>query len=80
MAKAEKIPPYNSAISSVLVHHYSFFQGVFMSSPLVLSPKECQGKAWHPPVDASFAAQQALLPLHAGELAKAAASMPLALM
>ena len=51
-----------------------------MSSPLVLSPKECQGKAWHPPVDASFAAQQALLPLHAGELAKAAATMPLALM
>ena len=51
-----------------------------MSSPLVLSPKECQGKTWHPPVDASFAAQKALLPLHAGELAKAAATMPLALM
>ncbi|MDP3536556.1 MAG: SapC family protein [Halomonas sp.] len=50
-----------------------------MSNPLVLSPKECQGKTWHPPVDVSFAAQQALLPLHAGELAKAAATMPIAM-
>ena len=50
-----------------------------MSTPLVLSPKECQGKTWHPPVDLSFAAGEALLPLHAGELAQAAASMPLAL-
>jgi hypothetical protein len=50
-----------------------------MSKPLVLSPKECQGKTWHPPQDLGFAAAQALLPLHAGELAKAAASLPLAL-
>lgn len=50
-----------------------------MPNPLVLSPKECQGKTWHPPVDLAFAAEQALLPLHAGELAKAAATMPLAL-
>ena len=50
-----------------------------MSTPLVLSPKECQGKTWHPPVDLSFAAHQALIPLHAGELAKAASSMPIAL-
>lgn len=50
-----------------------------MNSTLVLSPKECQGKTWHPPVDLAFAANTALLPLHAGELAKAAASMPVAL-
>lgn len=50
-----------------------------MSTPLVLSPKECQGLTWHPPVDLTFAADQALLPLHAGELAKVAATMPLAL-
>lgn len=50
-----------------------------MPNPLVLSPKECQGKTWHPPVDLSFAADKALIPLHAGELAKAAATMPLAL-
>nr|WP_273424407.1 SapC family protein [Halomonas sp.] len=50
-----------------------------MPTPLVLSPKECQGKAWHPPVDVSFASDKALIPLHAGELAKAAATMPIAL-
>ncbi|XKH59403.1 SapC family protein [Halomonas sediminis] len=50
-----------------------------MPNPLVLSPKECQGKTWHPPIDLSFAADKALIPLHAGELAKAAATMPLAL-
>lgn len=49
-----------------------------MSIPLVLSPKECQGLTWHSPVDLNFAANKALIPLHAGELAKAAASMPLA--
>ena len=49
-----------------------------MSQPLVLSPKECQGKTWHPPQDLGFAQHRALIPLHAGELAKAAASMPLA--
>lgn len=51
-----------------------------MSNPLVLSPKECQNKTWHPPSDLAFAQHQALLPLHAGELGKAAASMPLAMM
>lgn len=50
-----------------------------MPNPLVLSPKECQGKTWHPPIDLSCAADKALIPLHAGELAKAAATMPLAL-
>lgn len=50
-----------------------------MPTSLVLSPKECQGLSWYPPLDLAFAAHQALLPLHAGELAKAAASMPLAL-
>jgi hypothetical protein len=50
-----------------------------MSQPLVLSPKECQGKTWHPPVDLNFTAHKPLIPLHAGELAKAAATMPLAL-
>ena len=50
-----------------------------MPNPLVLSPKECQDKTWHPPHDLNFAANKALVPLHAGELAKAAATMPLAL-
>ncbi|WP_339885709.1 SapC family protein [Vreelandella maris] len=50
-----------------------------MANPLVLSPKECQGKTWYTPIDLSFAANKALIPLHAGELAKAAATMPLAL-
>ena len=50
-----------------------------MPTPLVLSPKECQGKTWYPPIDLSFAANRALIPLHAGELAKVAATMPLAL-
>lgn len=50
-----------------------------MANPLVLSPKECQGKTWYTPNDLSFAANKALIPLHAGELAKAAATMPLAL-
>jgi hypothetical protein len=50
-----------------------------MPNPLVVTPKECQGLTWHPPVDLAFAASQPLLPLHAGELAKAAATMPLAL-
>jgi hypothetical protein len=51
-----------------------------MANPLVLSPKECQGKTWHPPVDLAFAADRSLMPLHAGELGKAAATMPLALL
>jgi hypothetical protein len=50
-----------------------------MSNYLVISPKECQGLAWHPPRDVSFAATNPLVPLHAGELAKAAATMPLAI-
>lgn len=49
-----------------------------MPQPLVLSPKECQGKAWHPPQDLAFAQHRSLIPLHAGELAKAVAAMPLA--
>jgi len=49
-----------------------------MSQPLVLSPKECQGKTWYPPQDLAFAQYRSLIPLHAGELAKAAAAMPLA--
>ncbi|MCK0751813.1 SapC family protein [Chromohalobacter japonicus] len=49
-----------------------------MPNPLVISPKECWGLTWHPPIDLSFAAETVLLPLHAGEMAKAAASMPLA--
>ncbi|WP_432414832.1 SapC family protein [Chromohalobacter israelensis] len=48
-----------------------------MSQSLVLSPRECQGKTWHPPQDLAFAQHRALIPLHAGELAKAAAAMPL---
>lgn len=47
--------------------------------PLAISPKDCQGKRWHPPQDLSFAQGAALLPVHAGELARAAAAMPLAL-
>tara|TARA_R110000751_G_scaffold184405_1_gene290842 strand:+ start:385 stop:1176 length:792 start_codon:yes stop_codon:yes gene_type:complete len=53
--------------------------GVFMSTYLVISPKECQGLAWYPPRDVGFAATNPLVPLHAGELAKAAATMPLAI-
>ncbi|MGB2149521.1 MAG: SapC family protein [Cobetia amphilecti] len=49
-----------------------------MSQPLVLSPKECQDKRWHPPQNLAFAQHRSLIPLHAGELAKAASSMPLA--
>ena len=49
-----------------------------MTRPLILSARECQGRAWHPPQDLSFAQYRALIPLHAGELAKAASSMPLA--
>lgn len=50
-----------------------------MSNLLVISPKECAGLSWYPPADVSFAATNPLVPLHAGELAKAAASMPLAI-
>lgn len=49
-----------------------------MSQPLVLSPRECQGKTWHPPQNLAFAQHRSLIPLNAGELAKAAAAMPLA--
>lgn len=50
-----------------------------MPRPLVLRPEECRHYSWHPPQDFSFARQQALVPLHAGELARAAAAMPLAI-
>ncbi|MFG6157356.1 SapC family protein [Halomonas sp. 1390] len=49
-----------------------------MSQSLVLSPRECQGKSWLPPKDLRFAQHRSLILLHAGELAKAAAAMPLA--
>ena len=50
-----------------------------MPNYLAISPKECEGLAWLPPQDVHFAAHNALVPLHAGELAKAASAMPLAL-
>ncbi len=50
-----------------------------MPNLLAISPKECQGLSWYPPRNLSFAAQHHLIPLHAGELAQAAATMPLAL-
>lgn len=50
-----------------------------MPNYLAISPKECQGLAWHPPRDLSFAASNPLVPIHAGEMAKAAASMPIAI-
>jgi hypothetical protein len=46
---------------------------------LVITPKECQSECWPPPENFNFAANQGFIPLHAGELAKAVASMPLAL-
>lgn len=49
-----------------------------MSNPLIVSPKTCQGLSWCPPADVSFAASEPLIPLHAGELSNAAATMPLA--
>lgn len=48
-------------------------------SPWVIAPTHCRDKSWHRPQDLSFAQTQALIPLHAGELSQAAASMPLAL-
>ncbi|WNL43446.1 SapC family protein [Halomonas sp. PAMB 3264] len=50
-----------------------------MATPLALGPRECEGKTWHPPQDVTFAASRALMPLHGGELSRAAVSMPLAL-
>lgn len=50
-----------------------------MPSFLALSPKECEPYRWQVPADLAFAQHQALLPLHAGEIGKAAASMPLSL-
>lgn len=49
-----------------------------MPNPLIVSPKTCQGLSWFPPTDVAFAAREPLIPLHAGELANAAATMPLA--
>ena len=51
-----------------------------MPKILALSPKDCQGKSWRMPADLAHLQHQSLIPLHAGELAKAAASMPLALL
>lgn len=50
-----------------------------MSNYLAIGPKECEGLAWFPPQDVRFSAHNPLIPLHAGELAKAASAMPLAL-
>ena len=50
-----------------------------MPNLLAISPNERQGLTWHPPRDLSFAAHHHLIPLHAGELAQAASTMPLAL-
>ena len=50
-----------------------------MSSFLALSPKDCQAYTWRVPTTLSFAQHRALIPVHAGELSHAAASMPLAL-
>lgn len=50
-----------------------------MRAPWIISPHNCQSLRWVCPQDLNFAGSYALLPLHAGELAKAAASMPLAL-
>ncbi|MFI0471719.1 SapC family protein [Halomonas sp. HMF6819] len=49
-----------------------------MANPLIVSPTTCQGLSWFPPVDVRFAAGEPLIPLHAGELSNAAATMPLA--
>ena len=49
-----------------------------MATFLALSPKDCEGKGWLVPHDLSHLQAHVLIPLHAGELAKAAASMPLA--
>lgn len=50
-----------------------------MPKPLALTPADCQGKRWRVPADLAHRQHHPLIPLHAGELAKAAASMPLAL-
>ncbi|MCD1652494.1 hypothetical protein K8090_15760 [Halomonas meridiana] len=50
-----------------------------MPSPLVLSPKECQEKTWHPPHVLNFVANKDFTVLLAGKIAKAAATMLLAL-
>jgi len=49
-----------------------------MSNTLIVTPNECVGLSWHPPVDVSFATREPLIPMHAGELASAATTMPLA--
>lgn len=50
-----------------------------MPKPLALTPKDCQGKRWRVPADLAHCQYHPIIPLHAGELAKAAASLPLAL-
>lgn len=49
-----------------------------MANPLVVTPSECQGKTWHAPIDVGFACSRGVIPVHAGELAKAAVTMPIA--
>jgi hypothetical protein len=50
-----------------------------MNHPLVIDLNECRGLMWRPPAGLEFAGHRHLIPLHAGELARAAATMPLAL-
>jgi hypothetical protein len=49
-----------------------------MSNRFVVSAKECEGLRWQRPGNMAFAASKPLLPLHIGELAGAATSMPMA--
>lgn len=46
---------------------------------LALTPNDCKGKSWEIPSDLSHVQHQHLIPIHAGEIGRAAASMPLAL-
>ncbi|MCM5704925.1 SapC family protein [Larsenimonas salina] len=50
-----------------------------MANPFIISPMKCRGLGWLPSHTLDFAADQPLVPLHAGEMAEAAFSMPLAL-
>ena len=49
-----------------------------MAKFLALSPKDCEGKRWKVPHDLHHLESHSLIPLHAGEIGKAAASMPVA--
>lgn len=49
-----------------------------MADSLIVSPANCRGRAWREPQGVAFAGEMALVPIHGAELAKAAASGPLA--